>query len=176
VVAAPVVSLAPASLSFGSLQVGGSSAAQSVTLTNTGTAALTIASVALTGANPGDFAQATTCPLGPLTLAAGANCSISVSFGPTAAGARSASVSIVDDAGGSPQSVSLSGTGTTAPSIAFDKNLGSKAENVASAKMTLTTGATAATNSHVFLFVNWNQTSRTLTSVTGGGLTWSIDV
>jgi hypothetical protein len=41
--------------------------------------------------------------------------------------------------------------------------------------MTLTTSAAASTNSRVFLFVNWNHTSRTLSSVSGGGLTWTVD-
>jgi hypothetical protein len=88
--------------------VGTTSVAQNVTLTNTGNAVLSVASVGLTGTNPGDFSQTNTCASG---AAVGANCSISVTFAPTAAGTRSASVSIADNASGSPQTISLSGAG-----------------------------------------------------------------
>ena len=105
---APIVMLGGSSISFGNQIVGTSSTVQMVSLTNTGTATLTISSIALTGANSGDFSQTNTCGA---SVAAGANCSISVTFKPTASGARAASVTITDDASGSPQSVSLSGTG-----------------------------------------------------------------
>src|SRR5437868_4869362 len=112
---APVVSLNPTSLSFGNQQVNTTSTAQTVTLTNSGNADLTISSIGLTGTNAGDFAQTNTCPSSSSTLAAGANCTISVTFTPTATGTRSASVSITDNASGSPHTVALSGSGTSAP-------------------------------------------------------------
>src|SRR5205807_1017469 len=80
--AAPAVSLSPSSVSFGGQQTGTTSGAQSVTLTNSGTAALTISSIGLAGTNAGDFGQTNTCPISPSTLAAGSNCSISVTFKP----------------------------------------------------------------------------------------------
>ena len=101
--------LAPASLSFGSVKVGTTSAAKSITLTNIGTTALTITAIAITGTNSGDFLQTHTCGA---SLAAGASCTISVQFKPTATGARSAAVSVTDNGAGSPQKVTLSGTGT----------------------------------------------------------------
>jgi N,N-dimethylformamidase beta subunit-like protein/centrosomal CEP192-like protein/ASPM-SPD-2-Hydin domain-containing protein/HYDIN/CFA65/VesB family protein len=113
---APGVTLNPTSVSFGNQNVGTTSATQTITLTNSGTSALTITSIALAGTNPADFAESSTCPLSPSTLAAGANCTISVTFSPSVAGARSASVSISDNASGSPHSVPLSGTGVTAAS------------------------------------------------------------
>src|SRR5207248_1451501 len=58
----PGVSLSPTSLSFSNQNVNTTSTAQTVTLTNSGTGALTISSIALTGTNAGDFAQTTTCP------------------------------------------------------------------------------------------------------------------
>ena len=82
-----------------------------MTLTNSGTAPLTINSIGLTGANAGDFGQTNTCPLAPSTLAVGASCAISATFTPTATGGRTASVSIADDAPGGPHTVALSGTG-----------------------------------------------------------------
>jgi hypothetical protein len=110
---APGVSLIPTSLTFTNQAAGTTSAAQSVTLTNNGTAALTISSIGVTGTNSSDFAQTNTCPLSPSTLAVNGTCTINVTFTPTATGSRSASVSIADNAGGSPQSIALSGTGTS---------------------------------------------------------------
>src|SRR5437870_5104945 len=109
---APAVTLAPANLTFGTQRVSTPSPVQTVTLTNSGTAPLSIATAVLGGANAGDFALAsgTTCINGA-TLAAGANCVLTLTFTPTAASARTATVTITDDAAGSPQSVSLTGTG-----------------------------------------------------------------
>ena len=81
---------------------------QTITLSNTGKVTLSISNLTVAGANPGDFAQANTCGA---TVAAGANCSLSVTFAPTAMGSRTASLSISDNASGSPQTVSLTGTG-----------------------------------------------------------------
>jgi hypothetical protein len=92
--------------------MGTTSAAQSVTLTNSGTAGLSITSTSLTGTNPGDFSQTNTCGS---SVVAGGNCAITVAFTPAAAGARSASVSIADNASGSPHTIALSGTGTALP-------------------------------------------------------------
>ena len=101
---APAVRLTPSSLTFATQNVNSTSSAQSVMLSNTGNAALSITSIAASG----DFAQTNNCGT---SVAAGANCSISVTFTPTAAGSRTGSVSINDNASGSPQSVSLTGIG-----------------------------------------------------------------
>ncbi len=101
---APVVSLSVASLTISSQAVGTTSAPQSITMSNTGTAPLIIASIAVTG----DFAQLNTCGA---SLAVGASCTISVTFTPTAAGSRTGSLIITDNAPGSPQVVSLGGSG-----------------------------------------------------------------
>lgn len=84
-------------------------------LANSGTAPLTVSRIIInSGANPGDFAQSNNCPV---ALAANSSCTISVTFSPTAVGARSAILSITDNNLGSPipttQTVSLSGTGTS---------------------------------------------------------------
>src|SRR5207302_1802504 len=114
---APAVSLAPINLAFGTQRVSTPSPVRTVTLTNSGTAPLSIATAVLGGANAGDFALAsgTTCINGA-TLAAGANCVLNLTFTPTAASARTATVTITDDAADSPQSVSLAGTGI-APAV-----------------------------------------------------------
>jgi hypothetical protein len=85
---------------------------QTVALTNTGTAALNISSVAIGGTNPTDFYQSGSCGG---SLAPGANCSTNVRFRPTAAGSRSASLIITDNASDSPQTVPLGGTGVQPP-------------------------------------------------------------
>jgi hypothetical protein len=99
--------LAPTSLSFPDQVVNTASAAQAVTLTNGGTAALVIANIVTTG----DFAQTNNCGQ---SLAAGGSCSISVTFTPTAVGTRSGQLSVSDNAGGSPQTAALSGNGSAA--------------------------------------------------------------
>jgi hypothetical protein len=104
-----MVSLSPTSLAFASQPVEMTSAPQSVILSNTGNTALAITSLAVTGANAGDYSETGNCGS---SIAAGANCTIAVLFTPSAGGAGTAALSIADNATGSPQSVSLSGTGT----------------------------------------------------------------
>jgi hypothetical protein len=111
-----VASPSPGTLpAFNSTPVGVTSSAQQVTVTDTGTGALAITSIAIGGTNPGDFAQTNNC-LG--TLSPGANCTISVTFTPAATGSRSGTLIITDNSGnvsGTQQNVGLSGTGATAP-------------------------------------------------------------
>jgi hypothetical protein len=128
---APAVSLNPTSLSFGNHQVNTTSAAQTVTLTNSGNASLTIKGIGLSGPNSGDFHQQNTCPSSSGTLAAGASCTISVTFTPTAEANFNASLSIADNASGSPQSVTLSGTGVPGmPPTGSDPNAQPPADNI----------------------------------------------
>lgn len=105
---APIAQLSPTTLAFGSVAVGSPSTARGVTLSNTGTAPLAITSIAFAGTNPGDFTQTNNCGT---SLAVGANCTINVTFTPAVAGSRSGSLRVTDNAAGSPQAVSLSGTG-----------------------------------------------------------------
>ncbi len=105
VTSATAVTVAPTSLSFGNVTVGDVSAAQSVTITNTGTQTLTFSNFTANG----DYAQTNTCTSN--TLNVGQSCTVSVTFSPVASGARNGSLSISDNAAGSPQVVALSGTG-----------------------------------------------------------------
>ena len=101
----------PTTLSFGNETVGSTSAAQSVTVTNTGSAAAAISAVT---AGSG-FAETNTCGS---TLAAGATCTASVTFTPTATGAASANLTVSSNATNSTLTVALSGTGTSsAPAL-----------------------------------------------------------
>jgi YD repeat-containing protein len=105
------VTLSGAMLNFGGQRVGTSSKTQNVTLTNNGISSLTITGFTFMGTNSGDFSETDTCPISPATLGAGLNCTISVTFKPTALGLRTASLQITDSAPDSPQSVSLTGIG-----------------------------------------------------------------
>ena len=112
---APAVSITPSSLTFSSV-TGSTSAEQTVTLKNTGNAVLNLIGVTLMGTGSADFASTDTCGT---SLAASASCSISVTFTPASAANFSASLSIADNASGSPQAVSLTGSGTPPPTPAF---------------------------------------------------------
>ena len=103
-------SISPASLSFAKEAITVTGAAQAVTLTNNEPVALSISSVVASG----DFAQTNTCGG---SLAAGANCVISVTFSPTATGTRTGMLTITDNANTSPQKVNLTGTGAALPQI-----------------------------------------------------------
>ncbi len=109
------VEVSPIGVYFGAYMVGTSSMPATIALTNKGSTALTINSISLGGANPGDFSQTNTCGS---SVAAGASCSITATFTPTATGPRAATVSISDSDVSSPQSVGLSGTGLVAGSNA----------------------------------------------------------
>jgi len=144
---APVAVLTPASLSFGSVGIGGTSAAHAATLKNTGNEALSINSIAIAGANLADFAQTNTCGA---SLAAGASCSINVTFTPASVASFSATVTVTDNATGSPHQVALTGTGIVEPpvftiaptSVAF----GNQVVNTTSASQTVTLTNTSATD------------------------------
>jgi hypothetical protein len=100
----PTPNLRPSSLTFGAVQVGKTSAAKNVKLSNTGNSKLKISSITVSG----DFVQQNNCGTG---LNAGKSCTIQVSFKPQAKGIRKGDVSIVDNAPGKTQNVHLLGTG-----------------------------------------------------------------
>jgi P pilus assembly chaperone PapD len=96
----------PSSLSFGSVAVGSASSAQTVTVNNPGSSAVSVTSVSASGT----FSQTSTCGS---SIAAGGSCTVSVKFAPTASGAASGTLSVASNAPGSPLTVALSGTGVT---------------------------------------------------------------
>jgi hypothetical protein len=113
---APTSTLAvsPASLTFAATTVGATSEAQAVTLKNSGSAAVTLKSVALTGADPKSFVDLSACGA---SLAAAATCTVLVSFQPAATGAQSAELSISSSAVSTPQTVAVSGSGSAPDTI-----------------------------------------------------------
>src|SRR5216683_1143808 len=95
----------PTSLSFGSVNLG-SSAAQTVTLTDTGNSSVSISQISVSGAG---FGTGGLTP--PLTLPPGQTATFSVAFAPTLAGSVTGSVSVASNATNSPTTIALSGTG-----------------------------------------------------------------
>jgi hypothetical protein len=100
-------SVSPTTVTFPSQAVGTTGAAQIVTLSNTGGASFSISNVSVTG----DFAETNNCGV---SLGASISCQISVTFTPTTTGTRTGTLSISDSASGSPQTVSVTGTGGNA--------------------------------------------------------------
>jgi hypothetical protein len=167
VTAGPLVSLSPASLTFPGQAVGTSSSAQSVTVSNTGSATLSITSITASG----DFAQTNNCGS---SVVEGASCSIKVTFAPTAADSRSGTLTITDNASNSPQTVSLTGTGT-APAAGVspgtltfgNQNLGTTS---ASQSVTLSnTGNAALTITGIATSANFGETNNCTGSVAASG-------
>ena len=106
----PVFSAAPSPLAFGNQTEDTTSAAKTLTVTNTGTTDLTIATVTAGGTNKADFILGSdTCASS--TVSAGKTCTISVEFAPSTTAAESATLSFADNASNSPQVVNLTGTG-----------------------------------------------------------------
>ena len=111
------LNFSPASLPFGNENIPKTSNPLTLTVTNAGTVAVNFSSIAVGGANLGDFAiQSNTCGA---ALAASTNCTLGVTFTPQASGARSATLGFTDDAGGSPQLVTLQGNGVLGPPLGF---------------------------------------------------------
>jgi len=110
--AAPAVQLSPTSLSFGNVVQSTTSTFINSTLTNTGTAGLSITGIALTGTNSADFTLGSSgyCT-SSTTLVPGASCIIGATFTPSTTSTESASVSITDSAIGSVRTIALTGSG-----------------------------------------------------------------
>ncbi len=166
----PSTSLSTTSLSFGSQSVGTNSAPQNVSLKNTGSAALTISSIAITGTNSNQYTQTNTCPA---SLTGGSSCTISVTFSPTTGGTMTANLSITDNAAGSPQLVSLLGTGVTSGVTLTPGSLTFASQTIgttsAAQPVTLTNmGTTALTITSITASANFGQTNNCGSSVAAG--------
>jgi Beta-propeller repeat/Abnormal spindle-like microcephaly-assoc'd, ASPM-SPD-2-Hydin len=162
---APSASLSAASLTFSAQNVGTTSASQTETVTNTGSANLILSTATLAGTNAGDFAKsADTCT--GATVTPNSTCSVSVTFKPSAAGTRSASLSFADNATDSPQVVTLSGTGTVpaAPAVTFNPTsvaFGNQPVNTTSSPsqvVVLTNSGTASLTGIAIYFTGANPT------------------
>jgi len=147
---APGANLAPATTNFGNQSQGTTSAPQIVTVTNSGSATLTVTGVTVTGTNPGDFNQTSSCG----NIAPGFGCQVSVTFTPTATGARTATLSVSDNATGSPHTSTLMGTGTpgATPTVSLNPtslSFQNQPLNTASGVKTVTVKNTGAGNLNI---------------------------
>ncbi len=138
----PIASVSPASLIFGNQDVGSTSPPQTVTLSNTGAAPLSVSSIGASG----DFAETNNCGS---SVAAGGSCAINVTFTPTAIGTRTGTLTVTDNSNGvngSQQMVSLTGTGInpgamlTPTSLTFGRQVITTTS--AAKKVTLTSSGT----------------------------------
>ncbi|MEV8511840.1 choice-of-anchor D domain-containing protein [Dactylosporangium sp. NPDC051484] len=161
------INVSPNALGFGSVVTGSTSAAQAVTVTNSGTAAAPVGTIAVSG----DFAQTNTCGS---SIAAGASCTVNVTFRPTVAGSRTGSLTIT--ASGITNTVPLSGTGV-APGPIVSANPGSLSfggtvvgSSAATQTVTLSnTGTTAAAVSGIAASGDFSQTNTCGSSIAVGG-------
>ena len=103
-----VLTLTPRSLAFGNQPIHTSSAAKSVTVTNTSPKAMAISSIVLTGSAAGQFVFSDNCGK---SMAAHASCTIKVTFKPSTKGAKSETLN-VNGGGSGLRAVTLAGTGT----------------------------------------------------------------
>jgi hypothetical protein len=134
------VILSPSPLNFGNQIVGVTSRSLVVTLANLTGSSLTITKVSIAGTHATDFAPGTsTCGV---TVAAGATCSLAVTFTPSIVGAETATLTVADSDPSGPQTVTLNGTGTPPPSPVFltpaTVNFGNQGLNTKSTAQTVT--------------------------------------
>ena len=119
--ASPGIGLSTTSLTYANQVVGTTSAVQTVTVTSNGSSALVLSGVAVSG----DYAETDTCGGSTgITLQVGSTCTISVTFTPTTTGTRAGAVTIKDNVTGSPQTITLTGTGLAigSPSVSLSAN------------------------------------------------------
>jgi hypothetical protein len=169
---AQTATLTPATRSLGSAVVGSlSTTSRTFTLTNTGTALLTVSSISASG----DFTATSTCA----SVAAAASCAITVTFTPSATGARTGTLTVVDSAG--TQTASLTGTGT-APitltptthgfgSVAVGTTTAATTFTVKNAGTTAISGLSVTSSNALF-----NEATNTCTSSLAGAATCTVGV
>jgi Bacterial Ig-like domain (group 2) len=141
----PGATLAPSSLAFGNQQIQTTSTAQTVTITSSGTASLTINTIAV-GAN---FSQTNNCGTLPVSLLPGAFCTVSVKFAPTTTGLKSGTLTVTDNTSAGTETVGLSGTGT-APALTLSPTsltFGNQNLNTTSAAQTILITSSGTANS-----------------------------
>lgn len=143
--AGPGVSLTPTSLTFAATGVGLTALAQTLTLTNKGGSPLTVSSIAI---SPGFAIALNSCTL---TLAANANCSLTIVFAPTSPGPITGTLTFTDNAAGGVQTTSLSGTGIDFALIATGATTGAVAASGASVSYALQLSSLAGLSGNVAL-------------------------
>ena len=167
-----LISISPTTLGFGTVATGSTSAAQTVTVTNSGSAAAPVGGIATTG----DFSQTNTCGT---SIAAGGSCTVSVRFAPAATGSRAGSLTVT--ASGITNTIPLSGTGVApgpilSPSPASLSFAGTIVGSTSAAQaVTVTnTGTAAATVSGVTASGDYAQTNTCGSLAVGASCTVTV--
>jgi len=126
------ISVSPTSLAFGSQVLNTASAGKAITVTNTGSVNVTVSSVAASGA----YSETGTCS--GATLTPGQTCTITVGFTPVVTGATTGTITITDNATGTPQIVNLTGSGELAVSMSANLTFPTTDVGTSSASQTMT--------------------------------------
>ncbi|MGA8312365.1 MAG: choice-of-anchor D domain-containing protein [Terriglobales bacterium] len=159
------VTVSPLALAFGSVALGTTTPAKTITVDNNQTTAMTI-SVGISG----DYAQTNTCGT---QLGAGASCAISVTFTPTASGARTGQLRITDSAATSPQTVALSGSGSGSLTVTSIAITPANPTVTKGAQQPLTATATYSngTTQNVTASAAWTSSNAAVATVSNGVVT-----
>lgn len=164
VATAPAVGLAPTSMDFGSQTQSTTSGIKSIQLNNTGTANLTISSIAATGANAADFTVTSHCTS---PLIAGGSCAVDVTFTPSTTAAETAAVTFTTNAASSPDHTNLAGLGVAAPAPHVTFPSGSFPSSVSFSPPSIQTGTTSG--AQTISPVNNGEANLVVASATLGG-------
>ena len=166
------VTVTPTSLSFGNQVKNTTSATKAVTLRNGQSSAVTVASIST---NLSDYAAASNCPSSPATLAAGASCTISISFTPSAIGSRTSTLTISESGVSNPQTVALSGTGTAPAlvSISVTPATGSVAAGIGQ-QFTATGKYSDGSTQNLTSTAKWTSSATAVATVKTGGLATGV--
>ena len=135
------VSILPLKMAFKSQLVGTVSAGQKVKVTNHGATILNIKKIYIAGRDPADFSVTNNCGA---ELSPGATCTATVTFQPTASGARKAAVAVSDSDPASPQATALTATGTVLGVAPTVLSFGEQSVGTVSAAKVLTVTNTSA--------------------------------
>jgi hypothetical protein len=149
IIGAGTILLSGSSIAFGNQVVNTTSSAQTITLTNSATTNLTITGVTISGTNASDFALASTntCTAS-LVVDASDTCAIAVTFTPSTTAAETATLKITGSAANSPQSITLTGTGTASTSGSFTMSPSTSGVSVTQGTAATFTVAVAPVNTY----------------------------
>jgi Abnormal spindle-like microcephaly-assoc'd, ASPM-SPD-2-Hydin len=164
---AAAAALTPALLTFPAQPVGTTSAAQTVTIFDMGSAALTVSNVTVTA----DYAIQNNCGS---VAPAGGSCTIQVTYTPTASGPQNGTLTVTDSSAGSPRTVQLIGSGSQGSATPSPSSLSFASQPVGTTSsaqtITLTNGGTLAVEiAHIQVSGPFDESNTCGTSVAAGG-------
>ena len=166
------VTASPTSVSFGNQAEGTTSPAKKITLKNGQSSPITISGISTTLS---DYAATNNCPVSPATLAAGASCSISVTFTPSALGTRSTNLTSVDTGTSSPQVVALSGSGTAPTLVSMAVTPATPSVAAGNTEQFTATGTYSnGSTQNLTSTAEWNSSATTIAKISASGLATTV--